>query len=124
MYRVLLADDVTELRALVRLSLERAGTFEIVAEAGNGREAVDAAAETQPDVVLLDVSMPVMDGLEALPRILDASPETQVVMLSAFAEHRLGDEARRLGASAYIEKGVPPRELVGRLLEILEAETA
>ena len=57
--------------------------------------------------------------LEALPLILEASPGARVVMLSGFAEERLGDEARRLGAIAYLEKGVPPRELVTRLLDVL-----
>lgn len=118
-HRVLLADDVGELRALVRLTLERSGSFEVVAEAGNGEEAIEAAGSVQPDLVLLDVSMPVMDGLEALPLILEASPGARVVMLSGFAEERLGDEARRLGAIAYLEKGVPPRELVTRLLDVL-----
>ena len=118
-HRVVLADDVSELRALVRMSLERSGDFEVVAEAGNGREAIEAAADQQPDLVLLDISMPVMDGLEALPKILDASPATKVVMLSGFAEDRLGDEARRLGAVAYLEKGVPPRELIARILDVL-----
>lgn len=119
MHRVLLADDVGELRALVRLTLERSGEFVVVAEAGNGAEAVEAAAHELPDLVLLDVSMPIMDGLEALPLILEAAPETQVVMLSGFAEERLGAEARKLGALAYLEKGVPPRELVNRLLALL-----
>lgn len=118
---MLLADDVGELRALVRLSLERSGAFVVVAEAGNGQEAIEAAAHERPDLVLLDVSMPVMDGLEALPRILEASPDTQVVMLSGFAEERLGAEARRLGALAYLEKGIPPKELVSRLLDLLES---
>lgn len=118
-HRVLLADDVGELRALVRLTLERSGEFVVVAEAGNGAEAVEAAAHERPDLVLLDVSMPIMDGLEALPLILEAAPEAQVVMLSGFAEERLGAEARKLGALAYLEKGVPPRELVTRLLALL-----
>ena len=119
MHRVVLADDVGELRALVRLTLERSGQFEVVAEAGNGQEAIDAVSHEQPDLVLLDVSMPVMDGLEALPQILRAAPDVTVVMLSGFAEERIGDEARRLGATAYLEKGVPPRELVARLLAVL-----
>ena len=119
MHRVLLVDDVGELRALVRLTLERSGHFDVVAEASNGEDAVEAASAHQPDVVLLDVSMPLMDGLEALPRIRERAPDARVVMLSGFAEDRLGDEARRLGAAAYLEKGVPPRELVARLLEVL-----
>ena len=119
-HRVLLADDVGELRTLVRLTLERTGQFQVVAEAGTGREAVEAAKDTRPDLVLLDVSMPIMDGLEALPLILDASPESVVVMLSGFAEEKLGALAARQGALAYLQKGVPPNELVTRLLALLE----
>ena len=117
--RVVLADDAGELRALVRLALERSGQFEVIAEAGNGQEAIDAVGAHEPDLVLLDVSMPVMDGLEALPRILEAAPNTTVVMLSGFTEERLGAEARRLGAAAYLEKGVPPKALVAHLIELL-----
>ena len=119
MHRVLLVDDVGELRALVRLILERTGEFTVVAEAGNGLEAIDAATQEQPDIVLLDVSMPVMDGLAALPEIMAAAPAAHVVMLSGFAEERLGEEARRRGAIAYLEKGVPPRDLVARLLDLV-----
>jgi DNA-binding NarL/FixJ family response regulator len=120
-HRVVLVDDVGELRALVRIALERSGRFEVVAEAGTGTEAVGAAADEHPDLVLLDVSMPVMDGLEALPLILEASPSTRVVMLSGFAEEKLGAEARRQGALGYVEKGIPPNELVARLLAVLES---
>ncbi|HEX7168133.1 MAG TPA: response regulator transcription factor [Acidimicrobiales bacterium] len=119
--RVVLADDVGELRALVRLALERSGAFEVVAEAGNGHEAVEATRASQPDLVLLDVSMPVMDGLEALPLIRKVAPRSQVVMLSGFAEERLGDQAREGGATAYLEKGIPPKELVARLIDIMDA---
>ena len=120
-HRVVVADDVGELRSLLRLALERSGRFEVVGEAGNGREAVDAALAAQPDLVLLDVSMPVMDGLEALPLILAAAPSARVVMLSGFAEERLGDQARSAGATAYLEKGIPPRQLVAGLLDVLDA---
>lgn len=118
-YRALLVDDMVPLRQLLRLTLERSGHFEVVGEAGNGRDGIKAAEALQPDMVLLDVSMPLMDGLEALPRIREAAPDTTVVMLSGFSELRLGADAAAGGAAAYLEKGLPPDALVERLLEVL-----
>ena len=120
MYRVVLVDDMVELRSLIKLTLERSGRFEVVGQAGNGREGIDVAAATTPDLVLLDVSMPVMDGLEALPIICRTVPSTTVVMLSGFSERRLGAEAAAGGATAYLEKGLSPDALVARLLEVLQ----
>ena len=119
-FRVVLVDDMVELRQLIKLTLERSGRFEVVGQAGNGREGIEVAAETDPDLVLLDVSMPVMDGLEALPIICRTVPSTTVVMLSGFSEVRLGAEAAAAGAAAYLEKGLTPQALVARLLDVLE----
>lgn len=116
----LLVDDIEGLRRLYGKVLERGGPFEIVAEAGDGSEAISAAREHQPDLVLLDLSMPGMDGLEALPRILETSPESTVVVLSGFLEERVGEQARELGAAAYLEKGEDPGQLVQRLVEVLD----
>lgn len=118
-YRALLVDDMVPLRQLIRLTLERSGQFEVVGEAGNGRDGVEVAEALQPDLVLLDVSMPVMDGLEALPRIRSVAPDATVVMLSGFSELRLGADAAAGGASAYLEKGLAPDVLVQRLLEVM-----
>lgn len=105
--RVLLVDDAHEMRRLVALSLGLNGAFEVVGEASNGREGVDLARALQPDVVVLDLSMPVMDGLEALPLIRAAAPETVVVVFSGFDEIQLGKGSTALGAAAYVEKGAP-----------------
>ena len=118
--RVLLVDDMAELRALVRLTLERSGRFVVVGEAGDGQQAIDAVAELHPDVVLLDIAMPVMDGMEALPKIRAAAPDVRVVMLSGFSEARLGGEAASRGAIAYLEKGLAPDLLIARLLGALQ----
>ena len=118
-YRTLLADDVFDLRFMVRLALERSGKFEVVAEAENGQEAVDMARAHKPDLVLLDISMPVLDGLEALPQVLEACTECKVVMLSGFEASRLGDTALELGASGYLEKGVSPVRLVSELEKVM-----
>lgn len=119
MHRVVVADDVVELRSLVRVALERSGRFEVVGEAGNGREAVEAAGLSRPDLVLLDISMPVMGGLEALPLVRVAAPDAIIVMLSGLSETQLAEDAQAGGAAAYLEKGAPPRELVRRLLEVM-----
>jgi DNA-binding NarL/FixJ family response regulator len=109
--RVLLCDDSPQIRELVRIVLELEGN-EVVSEAENGREAVDEAKRLQPDVVLLDLSMPVMDGLEALPEIKRVAPEARVVVLSGFDNDRLVSQALALGADLYVAKGGDPDEIV------------
>lgn len=122
-YRTLLADDVFDLRFMVKLALERSGKFDVVAEAENGQEAVDLARAYKPDLVLLDISMPVLDGLEALPRVLEACKGCKVVMLSGFEASRLGETALKLGASGYLEKGVSPTQLITELEKIMSGST-
>jgi DNA-binding NarL/FixJ family response regulator len=120
--RVLLVDDADELRVLMRAALEASGSFEVVAEAENGRDAVVAAERDQPDLVVLDVSMPIQNGMETLPKILAVAPGAKVVMLSGLEPRRLADMAFARGAVAYLEKGLDPDELVGLLLAV--AQTA
>ena len=118
--RVLIVDDVAALRKLVRYVLSGAPRFHVAGEAADGQAAIDMAREIQPDLVLLDVSMPKMDGLEALPRIRYACPNARILVLSGFQESRLGDMARSLGADGFIEKGAPPDELLARLIVAVE----
>jgi CheY-like chemotaxis protein len=116
--RTLLVDDVAELRALLRLTLEESG-FRVVGEAGDGVEAVELAREHRPELVLLDVSMPVLDGMEALPLVLEASPASSVVILSSVEAGRLEEAAFERGAAAYLEKGIEPDDLVRELLAVV-----
>jgi DNA-binding NarL/FixJ family response regulator len=109
--RVLLCDDSPQIRELLRIVLELEGN-EVVGEAGNGREAVEEAERLQPDVVLLDLSMPVMDGLEALPEIRRVAPEARIIVLSGFDNDRLVSQALALGADQYVPKGGDPNEIV------------
>ncbi len=111
MTRVLLCDDSPQIRELVRIVLELEGN-EVVSEAENGREAVEEAQRLQPDVVLLDLSMPVMDGLEALPEIKRVAPDARIIVLSGFDNHRLVSQALALGADHYVPKGGDPDEIV------------
>lgn len=119
-YRVVIADDVADMRFLLRKALERSGRFTVVGEAGNGREAVAQAAEHRPDLALLDLSMPVMDGLEALPQIRGAVPDCTVVVLSGFDTDAMQGKAIDAGAAAYLVKGLQPNDLVDRLLAQLQ----
>lgn len=112
---VLLVDDAADLRLLMRLSLQSSGGIVVVGEAGDGREGLDLASQLQPDVVLLDLAMPIMDGLEALPLIREAAPAAKVVVLSGFDDRRMRESAMRLGAVAYVEKGTPTAELVSMI---------
>ena len=123
-HRVLVADDVAEIRDLVRLSLERSGRFRVVAEAEHGGVAVDLARRHQPDLCLLDMAMPIVDGLAALPQIREVAPECTVVVLSAFDADRFGQPARDAGAAGYLTKGLRPDDLVRELLAILQPEPA
>lgn len=114
--RVMLVDDTADVRLLVRMLLAERGGVEVVAEATNGLEAIDLAAALQPDLIVLDIAMPELDGLSALPRLREASPESRIVMLSAFP--RASQEAKALaaGAVAYVEKTVATEELVDDLI--------
>jgi DNA-binding NarL/FixJ family response regulator len=120
-YGVLLVDDVADMRLMLRLQLEASGRFAVLAEAGDGAEAIELAGVHRPDLVVLDIAMPVQDGLHALPLIREASPKSRVVMLSGFEEQRLGAAALDGGARAYIEKGLPPDRIVARLVELMDA---
>jgi DNA-binding NarL/FixJ family response regulator len=114
--RVLLCDDSPRIRELVRIVLEVEGD-EVVGEASNGWEAVEQAERAQPDVVLLDLSMPVMDGLEALPEILRVAPGARVVVLSGFENPLLTKRALERGAVRCVVKGGDPREIVVAVAE-------
>lgn len=103
--RVVIADDVADLRILLRVALEQTGRFDVVAEAADGARAIIEVEAHRPDLVVLDLSMPVLDGLEALPRILAAAPDTRVVVLSGFSAARMRDQVLSAGAIAYLEKG-------------------
>lgn len=111
--RVLVADDQQLVRAGFSQLLSRDQNIEVVGEAENGREAVDKARELEPDVVLMDIRMPAMDGLEATRRIVGdpRSPNTRVLVLTTFELDEYVFEALRLGASGFLLKDIAPDEL-------------
>jgi len=103
--RVVLADDSGDVRDMLRMALEMDGRFDVVAEAANGQEAIDLVELHQPDAIFLDLMMPVLDGLHAIPQIKTQSPETKIIVLSVAAAHPSSSEAIDLGATAMIQKG-------------------
>lgn len=111
--RTLLVDDVEDIRALLRMLMQQDGRFEVVAEAADGETAITLAQQHQPDVVVLDLAMPVMDGLTALPRLRSAAPRAQVVILSAFPADQMGPPTLEAGAVGYLEKGRNVPNLAG-----------
>lgn len=117
---VLVVDDEDDIRFLARLHLERVAGFLVVGEATDGVESVTLADELQPDIVLLDVMMPRMDGPTALPELQRVAPRSMVVMVSALAASLHEHEAIAAGAFGYVEKGDLTGEFPGRLAELHE----
>lgn len=113
--RVLLADDTSEIRLLLRLALEMDGRFEIIGEAEDGVQALQLAQAHLPDAVVLDLAMPVMDGLAALPGIRQAAPSAKILVLTGFDAGSLKQEALDAGADAFLEKGEATRSIVKML---------
>lgn len=101
--RILIVDDAVFMRTVLKKMLEEDG-YEVVAEASNGLEAIKMAKEHRPDVVTLDITMPEMDGVTALPDILEASPESKVIMCSAMGQQPMVVEAIKSGAKDFIVK--------------------
>lgn len=113
--RVLVIDDVPDLRWLVRDTLEADSSFQVVGEAGDGSEGVDLAQRLKPDLILLDVAMPGMDGVAALPLLREVAPTTKIVVLTGLASGPLEREMRARGAVGFLAKGIPARALVSEL---------
>ncbi|MBC6461820.1 response regulator [Actinomadura sp. HBU206391] len=111
--RVLIADDEPLITAGVRTVLESASDIEVVAEAENGRDAVDQAMRHRVDVALVDINMPVMDGLTAAERLRLRSPAVRIVMLTAFGDEPNVMRALQNGAAGFVLKNCSPGELIG-----------
>ncbi len=122
--RVVIADDTADIRMLLRWSIEPDDRFEIVGEAANGAEALSLISSLDVDAILLDLAMPVMDGLQAIPQIKIASPSTRIVVLSGFDQESMAGEALSRGADAYLEKGVAVHEITNVLSEMCEKGVA
>ncbi len=114
--RVLIVDDHAVVRQGLITFLELQDEIEVVGEAGNGKEAMQRVKELEPDVVLMDLVMPVMDGLTAIKEIKQMRPETEIIALTSFADDEKVFTAIRSGATGYLLKDVQPNDLVKAVL--------
>ena len=120
--RVLVADDQAMVRAGFRMLLSGEEDIEVVAEASNGLEAVEKAARFEPTVVLMDIRMPELDGLEATRRILAADPGARILILTTFDLDEYVYEALRAGASGFVLKDEPPEQLIAAIRTVAAGE--
>ncbi len=118
MSKILIVDDAAFMRMMVKDNLKKAGYTDFI-EASNGEEAVAAFNENAPDLVLLDITMPIMDGIQTLGAIKSANPSAKVVMCSAMGQEAMVVEAIKLGALDFIVKPFKPDRLVQTVKNIL-----
>jgi DNA-binding NarL/FixJ family response regulator len=108
--RAVVIDDTSDIRELLSIMLTRSG-MDVVGEAGDGKTGVDVVRVERPDVVLLDLAMPVMDGIEALPLIRELVPDARIIVLSAFGG-TVSKQVLDSGADGYLLKGTPLKKIV------------
>jgi len=116
---VLIVDDLAFIKIVLRDILEKAG-FRVVGEASNGEQAISMYQDTRPDVVLMDITMPGMDGLTALKQIRQIDPAARVIICSALGQQRLIVQAIQLGAKDFIVKPFQPQRVVSALKKALD----
>lgn len=115
---VLICDDVAQIRALLTATIERQSTLQLVGEAANGEQVIAAAKRLQPDVILLDLSMPGMTGFEALPHLKRVAPHARIIVLSGFSADIMAEDVLAQGADRYLEKGASPHEIAAVIQEV------
>lgn len=121
--KVILADDHTIVRKGLRSLLDAERDMNVIGEAGDGREAIELVAQLKPHIVVMDIGMPLLNGLEATRRILKKHPETKVLILTMHTNEEYVFEILRAGASGYIVKKAAPTELVAAIRAIREGES-
>jgi DNA-binding NarL/FixJ family response regulator len=121
--RLLVADDHAPMRIGIKAILAKDVTLEVVGEAEDGEQAIARCRELRPELILMDVSMPKLDGIEATRAIKDQFPETSVLMLTAFDDQGLLLKAVKAGAAGYVLKGSDPGHLLGSVRAVLEGDT-
>lgn len=122
--RILIVDDHAVLRKAVRQLLESRNEFQVCGEAENGVQAIKMAAELKPDVVILDIVMPVMNGFEAARKIKEVSPDSRLVILSAYKDKQMLEGAKSVGAVCYVPKSDAERELIDAVKTAARGESS
>lgn len=120
--QILIADDHFLMRKRIRAILEQHPRFQVCSEAADGAKAIEEAKRSRPDVVLLDVTMPVLNGFEAAREINAAFPKSAIVILSANTDQQFIEEAKRIGARAYVAKSKAGDALIKAIEAALEAD--
>ena len=113
--RVLICDDNDMIRLLLGMIVGTSRALQVVGEAGDGNEAIAEARRLQPDVITLDVAMPNLSGLDALPELRRAAPHARIIVFSGFASVHIADEVIALGAACYLEKGASKETIVAAI---------
>ena len=116
--RVMAVDDSPITRKMIKKALEPEG-FEIIGEAGNGRDAVELYNKIKPDVITMDVTMPIMDGLKAAQVIKEQNPAQKIIMLSAMSDNDIVAEARGWGIVHFCAKPFKPEEIVEKIMQVI-----
>lgn len=116
--RVMAVDDSPITRKMIKRALEPEG-FEIIGEAGNGKDAVELYHKIKPDVITMDVTMPIMDGLQAAQVIKEQNPAQKIIMLSAMSDQDIVAEARAWGIVHFCSKPFKPEEIVEKILRVV-----
>jgi DNA-binding NarL/FixJ family response regulator len=119
--RTAIVDDAADIRMLVRMQLDLDARFDVVGEAADGVEGLEVIARERPDLVLLDLAMPNMDGLEVLAELHRRSWERPIVVFSGFASQAMIDKAMALGATSYVKKGLDIGEIPDLLARAAES---
>jgi DNA-binding NarL/FixJ family response regulator len=122
--RILIVDDHFAMRRGLRLIIESHAGWRVCGEAADGLEAIERAKELKPDIILMDVSMPKMNGLEATFQIIQLLPKTEVLILSLFDASELVNGAKEAGAHGYISKAAPENELITAVQNLAEHKSS
>jgi two-component system chemotaxis response regulator CheY len=116
--KVLVIDDSPFISKAVKKAVEPEG-FEVIGQAFNGREGLEMINQSQPEIIILDVTMPVMDGLETAENIYRKNPNAKVIMLSAMGDEKLVESAKRIGVKRFLNKPFKTDEMVAAIKEII-----
>ena len=118
---IMIVDDLAFIKLLLKDLIEKAG-FRVIGEASDGEEAIDMYQEKKPDLMLLDITMPKMDGITALKKILVLDPDAKIIMCSALGQQRLIVQAIQLGAKDFIVKPFRPERVISSIKKALDIE--